>query len=716
MANATIRDSTATNPGGTGSTITVTLPTHAAGDIIYIAIGNTGNTLWLGNPAGWSRVAQPQVGTSANGLLATVFQRRVLSGDSLPLSNPVFTLGATVTREAFAWSVDGASEEGVFSLPAWAARNYNTGTANPIRPALITTPFPEALIIHFYFQRSATNAPDPSGYTQDEEIIISGTLVGNASSKTVADQGTVLASQDASPTSGVRWVAGIIAIPSADYPYYRSAAQATATATSVTPALPAGTTDIDVLGNKDVLIATVEGAGSTTLSMTDGAWTEIATWETTTSGGGSTVSKFWAYASGTLNRQANRTGSAEISAQICTFYNCKQTNPIGAVNVRQNASSTTSTWDALTHTATKCIVQSTCIADGVPTFTSPSGWNERTDGLGISTGDQVFNASGSTASASFTLSAGSPTAVGLVEIIGAASVIEHARSSAVDAAASIAVSGTFFSVFSRSGTADASASITVSGLRQVSRSAVIEATGDIASSGIASSPSETFERSASVGCTSVVESSATGFSVLSGSASIDATATVESSGQFFSILSSLLSFDAVGEISSTTLFFSVFERSTTIDLLGALESSAQFFSELSASVTVLVTVGIETAALFFSELQSSALLDVLGEIVSVGEVDSGSASHERSTSLTVAASVESAGIAHSIIERTVSWEAQGGITVTLQRAFSRSVSLDAAGLISISGVTPSVGFYPTRLAKVEKEVRSQSIGTEYRTL
>jgi hypothetical protein len=250
----------------------------------------------------------------------------------------------------------------------------------------------------------------------------------------------------------------------------------------------------------------------------------------------------------------------------------------------------------------------------------------------------------------------------------------------------------------------------------VFRSAVIEATGDITSSGIASSPSETFERSASVDCTSVVESSATGFSVLSNSASIDATATVESSGQFFSILSSSLSFDAAGEISSTALFFSVFERSTTIDLLGALESSAQFFSELNASVTVLVTVGIETAALFFSELQSSALLDVLGEIVSVGEVDSGSASHERSTSLTVAASVESAGIAHSIIERAVLWEAQGGIAVIGQRSLFRSVSLEALGLIAISGVIPSVEFYPTRLAKVAKEVRSQSIGTEYRTL
>ena len=136
-----------TNPGGTGSTITVTLPTHAAGDIIYISIGNTGNTLWAGNPAGWNRIQQVQVGTAANGVVGTFFWRRVLSGDSLPLANPVFTLGATVSRVAVARSVRGADVEGPFTLPEWAARSYNTGTANPIRPASITTPAPEGLIL-----------------------------------------------------------------------------------------------------------------------------------------------------------------------------------------------------------------------------------------------------------------------------------------------------------------------------------------------------------------------------------------------------------------------------------------------------------------------------------------------------------------------------------------------------------------------------------------
>jgi hypothetical protein len=213
VATPTIRDSTATNPGGTGTTITATLPTHAAGDVIVIPVGNTGNTLWTGNPANWNRLTQQQVGTSANGLLGTFFYRYVLSGDSLPLANPQFTLGATVTRMAFAYAIDGAYETGIFSAPAWTSRAFNTGTANPVRPATITTVTPDQLILHMYFSRAATNAPDPSGYTQDEEIIISGTLVGNAANKIVNASGTVISSQDASPTSGVRWVSGIIAIP-----------------------------------------------------------------------------------------------------------------------------------------------------------------------------------------------------------------------------------------------------------------------------------------------------------------------------------------------------------------------------------------------------------------------------------------------------------------------------------------------------------------------
>lgn len=213
MSVPTIRDSTPTNPGGTGSTIISLLPTHAAGDIVFIAIGNTGNTAWTGNPAGWSRRTQNIVGTSSNGIVGSVFYRRILPGDTLPLTNPTFTLGATVTRIALAWAIDSAYEDGVFTFPAWSGNGFGTGTNNPVRPPSVTTQTPDSLILHLYFQRAATNAPDPATYTQNEEIIISGTLVGNGSSKTVANRATVLSNQDASPTSGARWMAGIISIP-----------------------------------------------------------------------------------------------------------------------------------------------------------------------------------------------------------------------------------------------------------------------------------------------------------------------------------------------------------------------------------------------------------------------------------------------------------------------------------------------------------------------
>lgn len=212
MSAPTIRDSTPTNPGGTGTTITPVLSTHAAGDIVFIFIGNTGNVAWTGNPSGWLRRSQNIVGTAANGIVGSVFYRLILPGDTLPLANPLFTLGATVTRVAFSLSIDSAYEAGIFTFPAWSGNGFGTGTANPVRPPSITTQTPDSLILHFYFQRSATNAPDPATYTQNEEIIISGTLVGNAASKTVATR-TVLSNQDASPTSGARWMAGIIAVP-----------------------------------------------------------------------------------------------------------------------------------------------------------------------------------------------------------------------------------------------------------------------------------------------------------------------------------------------------------------------------------------------------------------------------------------------------------------------------------------------------------------------
>lgn len=703
MAAATTRDSTATNPGGTGTTITVTLPTHAAGDIITIVIGNTGNALWAGNPAGWDRVDQRSVGTAANGLVGTVFKRRVLSGDSIPLANPTFTLGATVSREAFAWADDGASEEGVMTLSAWGARGFATGTANPVRPPSVTTLAPEILVHIFYFQRAATNAPDQSGYTQDEEIIISGTLVGNAASKTVADQNTVLSNQDASPTSGARWVAGIICIPSADYPYYRSGSQATTpSGTQVTPVKPAGTTNSDVNGNADIMIATVEGAGLTTLAATDtDLWTPIGgVWSGVTSGGGSSVKKFWAKATASPNMQFTRTGTGEISACITTYYNCDQVNPVGVFDADARASSTTSTFDAITRSASKTIVQATCVADGTPTYTAPAGWVERMDGLGIVCADQIYNATGSSASASFTLNSANPTLVGLLEIFSASSIVEFSRTVVVDAVGTISTASQFFSILSRTVAVDATAVISATGIREVSRSVAIEGSASIAVSGEVLSP--VFERSVSINALGAVETTAESFSVVERAATLSATGTIEATG--LCVIDRSASLSANTDIESSAQFFSTLERSVQISTTAAIETSAQFFSvfERSLSINGITTVTTNRQV----ELNRQVDCSVTTAVTVSGNVIPPGAEHERSVSLNATGAVESSAVFFSTLDRVVALNGEAvvsvsaltvrervaaitvsaAISVTHQRELLRAAVVSGTGLIATSGV------------------------------
>lgn len=201
--------SVVTNPGGTGSTINPVLSSHTFNDVIEILIGKTGNVAWSA-PAGWSTRQQLIIGTASNGLVGTLLYRKVLPGDTLPLANPVCTLGATVTRAAISLTKRGANVDGVHVTPAWVFAAA-TGTANPIRPTAIITQTPDALVHHYYCQRAATNAPEPTNYTQVQQVIISGTLVLNVAERNIADQNTLLSNQDASPTSGARWV-GMIAV------------------------------------------------------------------------------------------------------------------------------------------------------------------------------------------------------------------------------------------------------------------------------------------------------------------------------------------------------------------------------------------------------------------------------------------------------------------------------------------------------------------------
>lgn len=424
MAAASKFNSVVTNPGGTGSTITPTLSTHAVGDVIEIFVSKTGNAAWSA-PAGWTIVRQTvSPGTASTATVGTILQRKVVSGDTLPLTNPTCTLGATVTRHAIARTIRGADLEGVYTLPEWISATAS-GTNNPIRPPSVTTPAPETFVTHYYCQRVATNAPEPTGYTQDQQVITSGTLVTNVSERTVADQQTVLSNQDASPTSGGRWVGMITIVPSPDYPYYRAGSSAfQANATSATPALPTGTSASDNRGNKELIIATVECAGTPTIAPnTPADWTEITEWANTTSGNGTTVRKYWAFYDGSLDRQFNRSTSGEIFVYFSTYRNAHQMFPLSGAAVQQNASSTSGTWPAMIRTSTKATIQLTCVADATPTYTTPSPWTERNDSQGVVCADQVFNATGTVSSGSFTLNSASPTLCGLLEVNSVASLI-----------------------------------------------------------------------------------------------------------------------------------------------------------------------------------------------------------------------------------------------------------------------------------------------------
>lgn len=412
MAEPTLRNApVVSNPGGTSTTRIATLPTHQEDDTLIVRYS------WKGNQApqvltGWNLWASQATGTAANGCGQGVWWRRV--GPSETVSNPTLTVGTTaveIEADAFCWvGADIDNPGNTFWL-----RQQTVGNSASPTPAGITTLAPKYALLHLVTCRGNTAVTEPTGYTEQTDAAVGSTICMQSSIKTQDAAATV--SGQAATISSNRWIAAIIAIPSKDYVYFRSQTNVTATATSVTGTLPTGTTAADFYGGKDLIIATVEAAGTAPSPNTPADWTSIAPWETTTSGGATTVRQYWALYDGSIDLQFNRSGSGEISLNLSTYRNAHQTTPIGNVNVRQNASSTTSTWDALTRSATKSTVVAMCVADGTPSYTSPAGWTEREDGLGMTGADQIFEDVGSTDSASFTLSTASPTAVGLLEIL-----------------------------------------------------------------------------------------------------------------------------------------------------------------------------------------------------------------------------------------------------------------------------------------------------------
>lgn len=754
-----------TAPSGTGTTITITLPAHQEDDILIVQVG------WKGNQApqtltGWTTYFSTATGTATNGCGQGVWWRRVGVGETV--SNPTLTIGTTaVERRAIAYCIRGADIDNPANT-FWQKQQTVGNSASPTPPG-ITTLAPNYLLLHLVTCRGNSAITPPTGYNEEQDSAEGTTVCVEGSTKTQATAATV--SGQSATISSNRWVAAIIAIPSPDYPYFRSQTSQTATATSITGTLPTGTTAADFYGRKDLIIATVEAAGTAPSPNTPGDWTSIATWETTTSGGATTVRKYYALYDGSIDLQFNRSGSGEISLQLCTYRNPHQTTPLGNVNVRQNASSTTSTWDALSRSFTKSTVNASCVADGTPTYTSPTGWTERSDGNGITTADQIFEAGGSTASASFTLSAASPTAVGLVEIkshAGASAAATLERSAAVDGAGAITSTATFFSILERNTDVSVTALVTVAGARVVERSTSLSATGGIDTAGdsfllversaavdgaalVTVSGVRIVERNVVVAVTGDISVAAESFSIFERAVAVDTLASVGvsgarvverstvlngaadilTSGEFFSLFEAAVSLDATAGLVSSAEFFSVSEAATVVDASGSINASGIRIVERSISCSV--TAAIDTSAQFFSVFDSAALVNSTGDIIVSGTVISGSGTHERAASCIATAEVTSTGL--TVRERSAAVSVDGLITTGYQRehfraisvnvtgdiassaytgtAVARAASFNAVGLVSVTG-GGAVVFNPTKVFNVDGETRILPISREGR--
>jgi len=406
------QDEAVSAPTGTATTIVITLPSHQEDDILIIQAG------WKGNQAptvltGWTHWFTNTTGTATTGVGQGVWWRRVNPSETV--SNPTLTIGATaVERRAIAYTIRGADIDN----PAdtfWQRQQTVGNSATPTPPA-ITTIAPNYLLLHLVSCRGNSAITQPTGYTEEQDSAEGTTICTEGSTKTQATAAAV-SGQAASITSG-RWVAAIIGIPSKDYAYFRSQTSTTASGTSVTGTLPSGTTQTDFYGNADGMLAIVKAAGSAVeITPTDSAWLNVDNWNLDTSTGSDSIEVFYAeYAAG-RNLNFGRSGSGNIAVQLVTYRNVHQTDYIGNSSAKTQTG-TPSTFDAQARQNTQSTVVSIIVADADTNnvHTAPSGYTERSDGLGIGTCDQVFESSGTTASASWTTTAAA-NVVGLIELL-----------------------------------------------------------------------------------------------------------------------------------------------------------------------------------------------------------------------------------------------------------------------------------------------------------
>lgn len=404
-------------PTGTGTTCPSTVPSHQENDILIAQFGWRGiqNATVL---TGWNHYFTSPTGNASSGCTQGLWWRRVAPAETV--SAPTLTIGTTaVERKSNIVRIRGADIDNPANT-FWQ-KQQTVGNSTAPTPPGVTLPAPLYQLLHFVTCRGNSAVTQPTDYTELADVAEGTTLCVEVSFKNQVLAGTV--SGQAATISSNRWVAAIIAIPSPDYPYFRSQTSTNAGSSPVTGTLPTGTTDADFYGRADGMLAIVKrGGGGQDIGATDGAWTPVANWDIDTSSGSDSIEVFAAeYAAG-RGLGFSSVGATNLSVQLITYRNVHQTAFIGNASAKTQTG-TPSTFDAQARQNTKSTVTTVIVtdADTNTVHTAPAGFTERSDGLGIGTADRVYEDGGTTPSGSWTTT-NAANVVGLIELLSHAGI------------------------------------------------------------------------------------------------------------------------------------------------------------------------------------------------------------------------------------------------------------------------------------------------------
>jgi hypothetical protein len=256
-------------------------------------------------------------------------------------------------------------------------------------------------------------------------------------------------------------------------------------------------------------------------------------------------------------------------------------------------------------------------------------------------------------------------------------VVTFERSAAVAATGAIAVSGTFFTIFTATAAVAATGAVASSGevVHVHSRSAAVSATGSIESSGEFETPAATFERSASVSATGAATVAAFSRDLHRQSA-VAASGGIATAGQRDLQRSAAVS--ATGAVASDG--HGILERSSSVSASGAVSSTGQ--RDLLRAVQVAATGDIFASGQIEGQLTEHNRAAALTATASIETTAVFWTTFERQLSLTATATTSTAG--HAVLARSASVEATGAISSTGSLALERAVTVSAVAAIAVT--------------------------------